>query len=320
MVNRKYTFIILLAVLLLGSVIFIAAKIYWTPTQKISPGGDGKPETNAKIDTPEAPTGAEPPGPGTPPADTESPRGISYSSIRNLLNTSNRKQIFGSYQVKGIIVNNAAPESSSATIEDLNNNTSRIYSLNDTLSDNSRLADIKQDYVVLQKNGVRKRIYIQYSRSNGSRARGFASGNGSNGYEKIGDNEFNLNPYRVFRGDTDTVLDFTMKVSNRDGRMNGIKISDISDDSLARKLGLKENDVLLSVNKESVDSILNGINACMNAYNSDDLQLEILRGDQVISLNYHLFWEGQGSWTPSEVLSSKAVSSLIRNDFFSNIF
>ena len=56
MVNRKYTFITLLAVLLLGSVIFIAAKIYWTPTQKISPGGDGKPETNAKIDTPEVTT------------------------------------------------------------------------------------------------------------------------------------------------------------------------------------------------------------------------------------------------------------------------
>ncbi|MEJ2247026.1 MAG: type II secretion system protein N [Acidobacteriota bacterium] len=320
MPNRKYIIITLLAVLLLGSLIFITAKIYWTPTEKISPIGDSKPETNARIDTQAAPAGAELPSPGTPPADAESPRGSSFSKITNLLNTSNRKQVFGSYQVKGIIVNDAAPGSSSATIEDLSNNTSRIYSLNDTLSDNSRLVDIKQDYVVLQKNGVRKRLYIQYYRGNRSRTRGFASGNDSNGYERISDNEFNLNPYRVFRGDTDTVLDFTMKVSNRDGRMNGIKISDISDDSLARKLGLKENDVLLSVNKESVDSILNGINACMNAYNSDDLQLEILRGDQVISLNYHLFWEGQGSWTPSDVLSSKAVSSLIRNDFFSNIF
>ena len=320
MVNRKYTFITLLAVLLLGSVIFIAAKIYWTPTQKISPGGDGKPETNAKIDTPEAPTGAESPGPGTPPADTESPRGISYSSIKNLLNTSNRKQIFGSYQVKGIIVNNAAPESSSATIEDLSNNTSRIYSLNDTLSDNSRLVDIKQDYVVLQKNGVRKRIYIQYSRSNRSRAGSFVSGNNSNGFQRISDNEFNLNPYRVFRGDTDTVLDFTMKVSRREGRMDGIAISNISDDSLARKLGLKENDVLLSVNKESVDSILKGIDVCMNAYNSDDLQLQVLRGNQVISLTYHLFWDGQGSWTASDVLSSKAVSSLLRNGLIPNLF
>ena len=320
MINRKYIFITLLTVLVLGSLIFIAAKIYWTPTQKISPGEDSKPETNAKIDTPAAPTGTESPGPSAPPADAENPRGSSYSKITNLLNTSNRKEIFGSYQVKGIIVNDAAPESSSATIEDLSNNTSHIYSLNDTLSDNSRLVDIKQNYVVLQKNGVRKRIYIQYSRSIGSRTRGSASWNDSNGYERISDNEFNLNPYRVFRGDTDTVLDFTMKVSRRDGQMNGIKISDISNDSLARKLGLKENDVLLSVNKESVDSILNGINACMNAYNSDDLQLEILRGGQVISLNYHLFWEGQGSWSPSDVLSSKAVSSLLRNGFISNFF
>jgi type II secretory pathway component PulC len=320
MINRKYIFITLLAVLLLGSLIFITAKIYWTPTKKIYPGGDSKPETNAKIDTPAAPTGAESPGASTPPADAESPREFSYSNIKNMLNTSNRKQIFGSYQVKGIIVNNAAPESSSATIEDLNNNTSRIYSLNDTLSDNSRLVDIKQDYVVLQKNGVRKRIYIQYSRSSRSRTRGFTSGNDANGFERIGDNEFNLNPYRVFRGDADAVLDFTMKVSRRDGRMDGIEISNISDDSLASKLGLKENDVLLSVNKEPVDSILKGIDVCMNAYNSDDLQLEVLRGGQVISLNFHLFWEGQGGWTASEVLSSKAVSSFLRNGLIPNIF
>ena len=150
--------------------------------------------------------------------------------------------------------------------------------------------------------------------------RSFGPGKDPTGYEKINDNEYNLNPYRVFRGDADRVLDFTMKVSSRDGRMDGIRISNIGDNSLARELGLQENDILLSVNRESVNSILSGIYACINAYNSDDLQLEVLRGDKVIPLTYHLFWEGQGSWTPGDVLRSKAVSSLLRNGIISNLF
>ena len=143
-----------------------------------------------------------------------------------------------------------------------------------------------------------------------------ASGSPPNGYKKINDREYNLNPYQVFKGEADKVLDFSMKISGQDG----IKISDVSNNSLARNLGLQEGDVLLAVNKEPVDSLLKGINASINAYNSDDLELKIRRGDRVIDVTYHLFWEGQGTWTPGDVLKSKAVSSLLKNGFFSNLF
>jgi len=320
MMKRKYIYITLAAILLASSV--IAAGYYWASRYNIASERNSTPISNETVDAPDdAPSAsleATPSDSSTPAATAENPKQGSYSYALNLLNNIQNRDVFGSFLLKGIIVNDAFPESSSATIEDLNTNISRIYSLNDTLPDNSQLVDIKQDQVILQKSGIRKRIYFQSGRNN--RRRNSASGNSSKGYSKINDNEYNLNPYRAFRGDADRVLDFSMKVSSQDGRMDGIEISDISNNSLAGDLGLRENDVLLAVNKESIDSLLKGINACANAYNSDDLELKIRRGNQVISLNYHLFWEGQGTWTPAEVLSTKAVSSLLKSGLFSNLF
>ena len=238
------------------------------------------------------------------------------SFVDNVIQQPVNRPSFGSFRLKSVIVNDAAPEKSRAIIENLDTRSSRTYSTYDILPDNSKLEDIKQDYIVLEKNGVRKRIFF---------ASGISSSTGSNnpgtaGYTKIDDNEFNLNPYRVFRGDADRVLDFSLKIKSNDGDMEGIQVNGIRQGTLADRLGLKEGDVLLEVNGQKIDSVVNTVRASMNAHTSDDLSLKIRRNGQVVTLTYHLFWEGQGSWTSTDILNSKAVSSLLNEAFFFNLF
>ena len=65
---------------------------------------------------------------------------------------------------------------------------------------------------------------------------------------------------------------------------------------------------------------MKSVYACIDAYHSDELQLKIRRGDKDVSLTYHLYWEGEGSWTPMDVLRSRAVSSLLKNGFSGRLF
>ncbi|MBN2319473.1 MAG: hypothetical protein JXR49_10370 [Acidobacteria bacterium] len=241
-----------------------------------------------------------------------------YSLVTRLLNNFQKRQVFGSFRIISVIVHETVPESSRATIEDMQTGSSRTYFINDTLPDDSQLVNVKEDYIVLQKNGVRKRIY--FNSPNGNAGGKKLTGNRRSGFQKINDNEFNLSPYRVFRGDAASVLDFSMKVHSRDGEMDGIQVSDMEQSALFRTLGLEEGDVLVEVNSKPVDSLLGSVKACINAYYSDDVQLKIRRGDEIITLTYHLYWEGQGSWTPMDVFNSRAVSSLFDGGLASHLF
>ncbi len=237
-----------------------------------------------------------------------------YPLVMRLIKNSQSRQIFGSFRLISIIAHDTDPESSRATIEDMKTGSSRTYLIQDTLPDDSKLVDIKQDYIVLQKSGVRKRIYFHFQGGGSGLARS------RTGFREINEGEFDLNPYRVFRGDASSVLDFSLKAHSRDGRMEGIQVTDIEQNPLLQALGLQEGDVLVEVNGKPVDSLLNGVRAGIDAYFSDDLQLKIRRGNQDIDLTYHLFWEGQGSWTPMDVLKSKALSSLFDGEFASHLF
>jgi hypothetical protein len=230
-----------------------------------------------------------------------------------LLRNPVKTPVFGSFRLKSIIADAAHPETGRATIEETETGSALTYSMGDTLPDNSRLVEIKSDYVVLEKDGVRKRIFFSY----GS---GGWNSSGTRGFARVGEGEFNLNPYRVFRGDANRVLDFSLKVHSSEGEMDGIQVSGIKPGTLAALLGLKDGDVLLESNGQKVDSVLNAVRAGMNAHGSDDLQLKILRDGKVVDLTYHLFWEGQGSWTAADVIGSKAVSSIFGRSILPNLF
>jgi hypothetical protein len=141
---------------------------------------------------------------------------------------------------------------------------------------------------------VRKRIYLNLQGRNGSSIHAKASKIAVDGYEKIADYEYNINPDKIFKRDAGDHLDFSMRAHNQAGYGEGIQISDIGSNPLAQALGLKEGDVLLEVNGKSAGSLLNSARALVNACRSDDLQLKIRRGEKIIMLKYHLLWKIPG--------------------------
>ena len=257
-----------------------------------------------------------------PTVDEKQKEGNTPSSyLGNLLKNPGSRQAFGSYRLKSIIAKDTDPTASLAILEDLDTGTVGTYHIQDTLPDNSRLVTIKQDYIVLEKEGVRKRVFFNFGSESGGAPGRDPNAPGADGYRRIGDNEYNMNPYRVFRGDADRVLDFSLKIHyDKDGKMDGIQIGDVKRNTLANTLGLKEGDVLLEVNGRPVNSMLNMVMISMNAHGSDDVLMKIRRDGRDVNLTYHLYWDGQGSWTSADVLNSKAVSSLLSGSFIKNLF
>jgi type II secretory pathway component PulC len=318
MLSRKGIYIAISSVLLAG--IIIAAGMLFLPGLNMPFGrkirgssikGNGVPADSSGVDYPDSGYSANSSG-NTNLSD--------QSIVMNLLKASNRKESFGSYRVKGIIAHSSMPELSSATIEDTNTGQSRVYKIKEKLPDDSQIVDIKQDHVTLQKSGVRKKIYIFSTGYSGGIKRTTFLENAFSRYKKVSDVEYMLKPYQVFKGDANSILDFSIEVSDKDGRMEGIRISDIKNNALARDLGLKEDDVLLEVNNEPVNSLYKCIKASFNANNSDEIQLKIRRGNKYFYLTYHLYWDGKGLWTPKDILNSKAVSSLFNLKFASHLF
>lgn len=244
-----------------------------------------------------------------------------YPLVMNLLQNPSKDDQFGSYQLKGVaIISDTTPESKRAIIEDLTTNTTRTYLLNAMLPDNSQLVDIELNHIILQKSGVRMRIYLHNLNTENVAEQKLCIENAPNGYKQISNTEYVVNPYQVFKGDANSLLDFAIKTYTSNGNMEGVQFSEMKKNALAKELGLRENDVLLAVNHKNVDGLLSVIKIGINAYKSDELQLEIRRGNKIIPLTYHLFWEGEGSWTPTDVLNAKPVSSLLNSVLFDYIF
>ncbi|MBN2241423.1 MAG: PDZ domain-containing protein [Acidobacteria bacterium] len=313
MINRKFIYIFIAA--------FSAAAVLlvvWKFIARDIPGFSREGTLQETGETEQAVSGTDAAAGGKSSADPDRAEPQDgYPLVMKLMESFRKRQVFGSFRVVSVIVHDTAPGSSRATIEDTGTGASLTYSIDDTLPDGSRLADIRQDCIILEKDGVRKRIDFNSAGADSGKGR---SGAWRGGYKKIKDNEFDLNPYRAFRGDAAGVLDFTMEVHSRDGAMVGIQVSDIEKNALLRNLGLQEGDVLVGVNGKPVDSLLNGVKACLNAYYSDDVQLKVRRGDEIVTLDYNLFWEGRGSWTPMEVLRSRAVSSLFEGGIAPHLF
>jgi hypothetical protein len=314
--NRKNIYVLLTILVL--AVVAAALVFRRSPVGTKPPVAGESDASGVKTAVPAGPQDSGSSGSGKVPAGAAENGRSNYSYVMGLVRNPTLRPQFGDFRLISVIVNDAVPESSTATIEDRKTGASRIYSMHEKLPDDSELVDIRQSYVVVEKSGVRRRI--DFSSQGIRRSSVRTRLNPDTGYAKTGENEFALNPYRVFRGDADRVLDFSMEADIRNGKMDGIRLSGIRDNTLARELGLQEGDVLLAVNGTAVDSILSGVRACMNAYYSDELQMKILRGDRVVDTTYHLFWEGQGSWTPADVLNSKAVSSLFANGVLLHLF
>lgn len=77
------------------------------------------------------------------------------------------------------------------------------------------------------------------------------------------------------------------EVKNGD-KIEGFKITKINKNSVFSKLGLQEGDVIKSINNKALDSYSEAFNIYNNMGNIMDLNIEILRNNEVMELNYEI--------------------------------
>lgn len=71
-------------------------------------------------------------------------------------------------------------------------------------------------------------------------------------------------------------------------KIDGFKIDRITKDSAFSKLGLKENDIIKSVNNSELDSYAKAFEVFNNLQNIKYLNIEVLRNNEVVELNYEI--------------------------------
>lgn len=77
------------------------------------------------------------------------------------------------------------------------------------------------------------------------------------------------------------------EIKNGD-KIEGFKITKINKNSVFSKLGLQEGDVIKSINNKALDSYSEAFNIYNNMGNIMDLNMEILRNNEVMELNYEI--------------------------------
>lgn len=72
------------------------------------------------------------------------------------------------------------------------------------------------------------------------------------------------------------------------GKIAGFKITKLKDKALAKMAGIKEGDVVMSVNGDRLNSLRDTLDIYSRVKNEEKINLEIKRGDKVQNLVYHI--------------------------------
>lgn len=244
-------------------------------------------------------------------SDKEERKPSSYSIIRSFLGIPRKATLLESYRLRGIVIYDSASRPSSALLEDLTTGTRSTYFLNGVLPDGSRIVDLRGSFIVLEKEGIRREVHIFPQGTDDTR--NTTTPSGSNGYHKLDTNEWNLNPYKYFAGDARSVLNLSLTLDTGGDHTGGLRVNDVSSSPLISQLGVRDGDILSQVNGVGLNSLYNCVKAWLDASTSDELELKVLRGGTIVTLKYHLLWEGIGTWTTEDVLKSRAVLSLLNS-------
>ncbi|MDD5454675.1 MAG: type II secretion system protein N [Candidatus Ratteibacteria bacterium] len=82
--------------------------------------------------------------------------------------------------------------------------------------------------------------------------------------------------------------DFKIKPNFSAGKMDGFRIDDINEGSIALAMGIKKGDIVKKINGETIDSPKKIFEFYRNLENSASIQLEVSRGDATETLTYEI--------------------------------
>ncbi len=173
-----------------------------------------------------------------------------------------------------------------------------VYRIGDKIEDATLDFIDRKRVEVVRSNGEREEISMgsegNQAKASGDRpARNEEEKGGRHGWEGIKD--LGNNRFQIERAELEYAIanldsmskDARLLPNFQNGQSSGFKVSAIKRDSVFRKLGVKNNDVLMSVNGNTL-SAGNALDLYSKLSNSKILSLDILRRGEPVTLEYEI--------------------------------
>jgi type II secretion system protein C len=179
-----------------------------------------------------------------------------------------------------------SPMISRAIIKDIKTSTVGLYRVGDTVA-TTRIETIEKDSVVLLDGGQRKILSLWTSESKQNNST--HSANNTDKSLKIDSMVMSQPAARAEQTSMDTTLrKAVIQPVSVNGQTEGLMITGVEDTAVAKKLGLKDGDVIRVVNKQPLTSKQQAYQVLKKARSQASVELELLRGNQTKTLSFPL--------------------------------
>mgnify|MGYP000149628368 CR=1 FL=1 len=170
--------------------------------------------------------------------------------------------------------------------------TEKVYAVGDSLPGGAEIVRIESRRIILRRNGVTEALNLEVKQLE-ARDTGLAdqsrAANSGGGIRQVAKHRREVDRQMVQKQlqNLPSLLQQAKAVpATRNGQQVGFKMVTIQSGSLFEDLGLKEGDVIQQVNGRSIRTPADALNAYQALKGSQEFQVQLLRKDQSVTLNY----------------------------------
>ena len=217
-----------------------------------------------------------------------------YAPNRGSTTSSGTSEAITDLKVRLVGTMVAVPASLSSALIELEGGDSFGYSIGDKIQDAEvvaiapkrvtlRRGDGREEFLEMNEEGAPKRTPAASNASEGS---------SEGGVEQLGDNRYAVDRSLIneYIGDIDSISRLGRALPHRgpDGEFDGYRLSAIRRNTLADQLGIKNGDVVHTVNGAVLNSVPSAMNAYQTMMNEDSFSFEVTRRGQRMTLEYEI--------------------------------
>lgn len=197
-----------------------------------------------------------------------------------------------SFKLKGTVV--GVEEFTFCIIEDKSKRKDDLYQKGDKIQD-MEVGEITANSVVLTRGAEKIVLYIDEEDKEIKANEGVVAAKPSlpdfSSLENPSPNKWILSKEDVLqatRNVSQIMSDLKIRLNFSSGKMEGFRIDDINEGSIALAMGIKKGDVVKKINGETIDSPKKIFEFYRNLERSNSIQLEVSRGDSTETLTYEI--------------------------------
>ena len=166
------------------------------------------------------------------------------------------------------------------------------YGIGDKIED-AEITAIEQKRVTLRRgDGSVEYLIIGEEKKRTTKKKSTPSNSTDEGIEELSENRYAIEQSVLDKhlGDLDSLSRMGRGMPHRgsDGEVDGFRLTRIRRNSIAGKLGIKNNDIVHSVNGQSLDSIQSAMGAYQSMQSNRSFSFDVTRRGQRVTLDYEV--------------------------------